>query len=83
MHLKIYRFKASEPKKLFETEPESSTSQMDIHILARIDPAYQATQKAPEGLLLSTEQLFMADSDSILLIDAICLHFTLDFSKPQ
>ena len=83
VHLKIYRFKAGEPEKLFETEPESSTSQMDIHILARIDPAYQAAQKAPEGLLPSTEQLFMADSDSILLIDAICLHFTLDFSKPQ
>ena len=26
VHLKIYRFKASEPEKLFKTEPESSTS---------------------------------------------------------
>ena len=56
---------------------------MDIHVAAGTDPAYQAAQKIPEGLLPSTDQILKPCSDSILLIDDICLRFTLDFSKPQ
>ena len=83
LHLEIYMFKAGKIEQLFKTEPQYSTFQRDIHISARTDPAYRAAQKAPEGLIPSTDQLSMMESYGILLIDAICLHFTLDFSKPQ
>ena len=83
VHLEIHMFKAGEPEKLFRTEPESSTSQTDVQILSRIDPAYRAAQMAPDRLLPSTGQPFIANGDNVLLIDAIFLHFTLDFSKPQ
>ena len=58
-------------------------SEIDLHISAETDPAYRAAQMAPERSSPSADQLSMMESDGTLLIDAICLHFTLDFSKPQ
>ena len=82
VHLEICSFKAGQPDQIFKTESVSLRPQTN-YIPSIIDPIYRAAQNSPEGQLLSPDQLSMAENDGILMIDAVCLHFTPDFSSPR
>ena len=82
VHLEIHSFRSGQQYQIFNTEPIRFQTRTDGGS-SIIDPAYQAAQYPSEGQVLDFEQLLAAENRGILMIDAVCLYFTLDFSRPR
>ena len=79
--LEVCSFKAGQANRIFKTE-FASLKPPASHLPAKIDPISRASPDSSTEDVLRPDQLSTAEKDGILMIDAVCLQFTVDFSHP-
>lgn len=82
VHLNICSMKGGQSHPVFKTEHVSLQ-----HHLSRsppiVDPIQWSAQSPPEEELPVLDAVPEAEVDGVLIIDAVCLHFVPDFSRPR
>ena len=80
--LEVCSFKAGQANRIFKTQ-FASLKPPASHLPATIDRISRASSDSSTEDVLRPDQLSTAEKDGILMIDAVCLQFTLDFSNSR
>lgn len=80
--LEISSFKARQADRIFKTE-FTSLEPPASHLPMTVDPISRASIDSSTEDVLRPDQLLTAEKDGILIIDAVCVQFALDFSSPR
>lgn len=82
VHLRICRFEAGKLDQIFATE-SMGLRHRTAGTLSDNDPVHQAAHHALDHYTPSPEQISAGERDGVLVMDAVCLEFTPDFSNPR